>query len=1619
MSISLNWKNTQQQTQPTSMVGFAEAVINPRIIPAHIFPFDDGPGIDPVDVIKGATLGVGVGVSDEDYSFGAPSYGMYDGVDHTSRTALEISTSAGGVACSDNSFLDPLHESFGIYLQYRIVEGDSGTTVSIVRKGGNHVTPALGDVTWQLHYDETTHRVYMSLAYNSTAAGSFTANAYVDGTVDDACHHWLYAKINFTNQTVSVFGDTGVGTSTSITTMLDALVAEGEQFSNSSDATEFGNNSDLSSNDNPIQLSYMAVFRGRASDLFERTHGQSLWVHGRCQNIIDTGYEIAYTRTTRAAYPIAADKVAMWSGSDGGGTVQVPLEFNAGWSGTDFLQLGCHPTTSNRITYPNRLSQWSGVSALTTGTKLVSERGFREMAPVDATANGGYVHRTVVGLTAETTYRVSWYARTQTGSHDARVEVTLDDLTTTLASLEPSLTTTRTRNTFTFTTAVGQTQLRLKLFGGITTTQTTTGYHGIMLTQGTSYGPVVYNDINQDGSGEALASQTQVLTVVGNELTSPDEGSIYAAYIQSVQDTGDVRSICEIHSALGNEDRRVMRILANGAQESVTYDGSGANYQTSTAHVALSANTAYNRSTKWRRKANLKAGAYTLEDNITTPAPLVQTVGGTANTEGSGGHTRIFIACRATLSGQLSGLQTLTLHAGERREFAPAAEAINPVASSFTSQQGASGGGGGVTDHGALLGLADDDHTQYLRADGTRPSTGLQVFSAGISLGGNTASDILIATDVVVSTSDIALVTAGYLDGLYLRDTDAYDHPNHSGDVTSVADGAQTIAVGVVTNAKLATVGTQTFKGRVAGGVGSPEDLTTTQATAMLNNFTPTLKGLAPLSGGGTANFLRADGTWAAPGVVADHGALTGLADDDHTQYLRVDGTRASTGLQTFSAGISIGGNTLSDVLISTDVVVSTSNLAIVTAGYLDGLYLRDTDAYAHPNHSGDVTSVGDGPQLIAANAVTNAKAAQMLANTVKSNATAGTANASDLAMGSSTMLARLAAGNIVAATPTQVRTLLNVADGANSYTHPNHSGDVTSVGDGAVTINIATVTNAKLAGMSSATIKGRITGGMPTAAPVDLTATQATTILNNFTPTLKGLAPLSGGGTANFLRADGAWAAPAPGGVTAHSALTGLAADDHTQYLRTDGTRASTGAQTFSAGVSIPQGVFLYLDDNQNSGIYSNGDDYVQLVTGNTWRLACANAFIAINSAIVRPNVDYLTGAVDLGTSTQRFQSVYARNGQFEYDAVGVTETEGIVNRNKTLATAGVQQYSPMTVHEGSGWKADWLANGNVGPEVLKIANQLEAVASLAGDDPPAINYSWKASIESVNAGAYANILELHRNPNGTTQLRIGPTGSVDGNSLALGRVVDNVQISGTTGGFNFTISSGVRTQIGTSYVYQFGASSVVTRAAYGMVEADTGLYHPATDNAGILTGGVERQRWTDNATNQAVSTISRASLGEASLTNLDQVALRLANTTASTAGSYEASPAILFEGTSWDGVSASETNQWFQRAISVENALGSDTHAIQWSYRTGTTTPAPKMSIDLAGKLVISGDFEQQGTRLGFYGTAPTTQSAAYSTGTFTNDRSITAATPTNAELGRVLKTLIEDLKDTGIIG
>jgi hypothetical protein len=85
-----------------------------------------------------------------------------------------------------------------------------------------------------------------------------------------------------------------------------------------------------------------------------------------------------------------------------------------------------------------------------------------------------------------------------------------------------------------------------------------------------------------------------------------------------------------------------------------------------------------------------------------------------------------------------------------------------------------------------------------------------------------------------------------------------------TGDVTKSAGGTVlTIANDIVTYAKMQNIS-------------DTEELTGTQATSLLNTFTSALKGLVPPSGGGTVNFLRADGTFTTPaGTGVTTGAFT------------------------------------------------------------------------------------------------------------------------------------------------------------------------------------------------------------------------------------------------------------------------------------------------------------------------------------------------------------------------------------------------------------------------------------------------------------------------------------------------------------------------------------------------------------------------------------------------------------------------------------------------------------------------------------------------------------------------------------------------------------------------
>lgn len=113
-----------------------------------------------------------------------------------------------------------------------------------------------------------------------------------------------------------------------------------------------------------------------------------------------------------------------------------------------------------------------------------------------------------------------------------------------------------------------------------------------------------------------------------------------------------------------------------------------------------------------------------------------------------------------------------------------------------------------------------------------------------------------------------------------LLNTAKVTNATHTGDATG--DTVLTISDNAVTFAKMQNINTSSFIGRITAATGDPENLTGTQATTLLDIFTDALQGVVPLSGGGTSNFLRADGVFAEPpGAGASAPFTWGASDED------------------------------------------------------------------------------------------------------------------------------------------------------------------------------------------------------------------------------------------------------------------------------------------------------------------------------------------------------------------------------------------------------------------------------------------------------------------------------------------------------------------------------------------------------------------------------------------------------------------------------------------------------------------------------------------------------------------------------------------------------------------
>ena len=253
-------------------------------------------------------------------------------------------------------------------------------------------------------------------------------------------------------------------------------------------------------------------------------------------------------------------------------------------------------------------------------------------------------------------------------------------------------------------------------------------------------------------------------------------------------------------------------------------------------------------------------------------------------------------------------------------------------------------------DHGSIAGLADDDHAQYLRTDGTR------VLSANWDAGAFEIRALKFQSDqvtgtapfTIASTTMVTNLNADMVDGSHASAFSLAGHTHPSTDITDWAEAVQDTAGAMfVGNTETGiTVTYQDADGTVDLVLDTEwiEDL----VGAMLSGNTETLITVTYQDGDGTIDFVVNEAN-------IDHGSIAGLADDDHSQYLRTDGTRA------LSADWDAGAFEIRALKFESDqatgpapfTIASTTVVTNLNADLLDGSHASAFSLTAH-DHDAD-----------------------------------------------------------------------------------------------------------------------------------------------------------------------------------------------------------------------------------------------------------------------------------------------------------------------------------------------------------------------------------------------------------------------------------------------------------------------------------------------------------------------------------------------------------------------------------------------------------------------------------------------------------------------------------------
>jgi hypothetical protein len=300
-------------------------------------------------------------------------------------------------------------------------------------------------------------------------------------------------------------------------------------------------------------------------------------------------------------------------------------------------------------------------------------------------------------------------------------------------------------------------------------------------------------------------------------------------------------------------------------------------------------------------------------------------------------------------------------------------------------------------------------------------------------------------------------------------------------------------------------------------------------------------------------------------------------------------------------------------------------------------------------------------------------------------------------------------------------------------------TGDVTATGPGSVAATIANtaVTNAKMANMAQSTLKGRA-AGVGTGDPTDLTATQATDILNAFTGDsgaggVKGLVPAPASGDAaasKFLKADGTWSTT-PDTDTGITQLTG----DVTAGPGSGSQAATIGANkvTYAKIQTVTASRLLGNDASGTAceeltvsgGLeFTTGGIQRSALTGDVTATAGSNATTIANDAVTTAKI--INDAVtDAKLRNSGALSVIGRSANSSGDPADISATaaSGAVLRESgstvgfgTVATAGIADAAVTLAKMANIADATMLGNntGGAAAPVALTAAQVRTLLSL-----------------------------------------------------------------------------------------------------------------------------------------------------------------------------------------------------------------------------------------------------------------------------------------------------------------